>query len=83
MRGEPPQALSGHAVLHWKREHDEIAVMIREDGGEIIGTQDFERFKLMGAFYRDVPDILATMFDTVQPRSFEQLLEYGFSGLSD
>ena len=63
----------------WKREHDEIRDMIKEDGGEIVGTQDFQRFKLMGAFYSDVPDILATMFDTVQPRSFEELVQYGFA----
>jgi internalin A len=63
----------------WKREHDEIRDMIKEDGGQIVGTQDFQRFKLMGAFYSDVPDILATMFDTVQPRSFEELLQYGFA----
>jgi internalin A len=61
-----------------KREHDEIAAMIKEDGGEIVGTQDFARFKLMGDFYRHVPDILATIFDTVQPRSFEELVQYGF-----
>ena len=63
----------------WKREHDEISDMIKEDGGEIVGTQDFQRFKLMADFYRHVPDILATMFDTVQPRSFEELVQYGFA----
>jgi internalin A len=62
----------------WKREHDEIAGMIKEDGGEIVGTQDFARFKLMADFYRHVPDILATIFDTVQPHSFEQLVQHGF-----
>jgi internalin A len=62
----------------WKREHDEINAMIKEDGGAIVGTQDFARFKQMGDFYRHVPDILATMFDTVQPRSFEDLVQHGF-----
>jgi hypothetical protein len=33
----------------------------------------------MGTFYRHVPDILATLFDTVQPRTFEELERYGFS----
>ena len=41
-------------------------------------SQDFARFKLMSDFYRRVPDILATMFDTVQPRSFEELLQQIF-----
>jgi hypothetical protein len=60
------------------RARDQVA-MIKEDGGEIVGTQDFQRFKLMADFYRHVPDILATMFDTVQPRSFEELVQYGFA----
>jgi internalin A len=66
-------------AVYWKTQHDEIEALIKEHGGAIVGTQDFERFKLMGAFYRDVPDILATMFDTVQPRSFEELVQYGFA----
>jgi len=37
----------------------------------------FDREK--GDYYRHVPDILATMFDTVQPRSFEELVQYGFA----
>jgi internalin A len=57
-----------------KTQHDKFAALIKKHGGDIVGTQDFERFKLMGAFYRDVPDILATVFDTVQPRNFEELL---------
>ena len=68
-------------AAHWKTQHDEIEALIKEHGGQIVGTQDFQRFKLMGDFYRHVPDILATMFDTVQPRSFEQLVQYGFDGV--
>jgi internalin A len=65
-------------AVHWKTQHDEIDDLIRQHGAEIIGDQDFARFKLMGDFYRHVPDILATIFDTVQPRSFEELVQYGF-----
>lgn len=32
----------------------------------------------MGAFYRDVPDIVATMFNTVQQHGFEELVQHGF-----
>jgi len=62
----------------WKTQHDDIAALIREHGAEIVATEDFQRFKDMGDFYRHVPDILATLFDTVQPRSFEELERYGF-----
>jgi hypothetical protein len=37
----------------------------------------------MGDFCRHVPDILATMFDTVQPRSFEELVQYRFADVPD
>ena len=32
----------------------------------------------MGEFYRHVGDILATLADIVQPRSFEELRKYGY-----
>ncbi len=65
-------------TVHWKKEHDGLAALIKEHGGEILATEDFQRFKDMGIFYRHVPDILATLFDTVQPRTFEELERYGF-----
>ncbi len=77
-RARTPIERMRHA-LHWKVQHDEMAAMIKEHGAEIVGDQDFAQFKLMGDFYRDVPDILATMFDTVQPRSFEELVQHGFA----
>jgi hypothetical protein len=58
-------------AANWKRQHDEIA-----DQGtwrQYCRYQGFRAVQADGAFYRDVPDILATMFDTVQPRSFEEL----------
>jgi len=55
-------------AAHRETQHGDIDAVIRQYGGVIVGTQDFERCKPMGAFHRDVPDILATMFDTVQPR---------------
>ena len=45
--------------------------------------QDFARFKRMGQFYRDVPDILATMFDTVQRHSFDDLVQHRFADAAD
>ena len=59
-------------------QHEEIAALIREHGAKILATEDFQRFKDMGTFYRHVPDILATLFDTVQPRTFEELERDGF-----
>jgi internalin A len=64
-------------AAYWKTQYDELVALIREHGAEILAT-DFQRFKDMGDFYRHVPDILATLFDTVQPRRFEGLERYGF-----
>ncbi len=66
-------------AVFWKTQHDEIAAQIAKPGAEILSTPEFERFKDMGDFYRHVPDILATLFDTVQPRTFEELEQYGLS----
>lgn len=67
----------------WRREYEEIAALIKENDGhaDILANADFQRFKAMGDFYRHVPDILATLFDTVQPRTFEELERYGFDDI--
>ena len=67
-----------HAV-YWKTQHNEIEATIKEHGADVLGTHDFEAFKRMGEFYRSVPDILATLFTTVQPRTFEELERHGFA----
>jgi internalin A len=65
-------------AVHWKRQHDELAEFIREHGADILGEEDFRKFKLMQDFAHRVGDILATLADTVQPRDFEQLAGYAF-----
>jgi internalin A len=70
-------------AAYWKTQHDELAALIKEHGAEILATEDFQRFKDMGTFYRHVPDILAALFDTVQPRSFQELERYGFDDPPD
>jgi internalin A len=66
-------------AAHWKKEHDEMEAFVRENGGtSILGERDFAAYRRMGEFYRHVGDILATLADIVQPRSFEELRKYGF-----
>ena len=43
-----------------------------------LGERDFAAYRRMGEFYHHVGDILATLADIVQPRSFEELRKYGF-----
>jgi internalin A len=66
-------------AAYWKRQHDQIETFVRDNGGtSILGERDFAAYRRMGEFYRHVGDILATLADTVQPRSFEDLVRYGF-----
>jgi internalin A len=67
-------------AAHWKKEHDELEAFVRENGGtSLLGDHDFTAFRRMGEFYRHVGDILATFAEIVQPRSFEDLVRYGFA----
>ena len=58
---------------YWEKEHDELKPYAAK-----LGERDFAAYRRMGEFYRHVGDILATLADIVQPRSFEELRKYGF-----
>jgi hypothetical protein len=60
-----------------EEEHDELHVLIKEHGADILGEDDFRKFKLMQDFANRVGDILATLADVVQPREFEALAQHG------
>jgi internalin A len=75
-RFDTPALRVGHAV-HWKKQHAELEALVREHGSDVVGESDFKRLRLMGAFYRDVSEILATMADIVRPQTFEELARYG------
>lgn len=64
-------------AIHWKQQHAELEALVREHGTDVVGESDFKRLRLMGAFYRDVSEILATMADIVRPRNFKDLARYG------
>jgi internalin A len=73
-----PLARAKYAA-HWRKEHDDFEAYVRENGGpSILGERDFAAYRRMGEFCRHVGDILATLADIVQPRSFEELKQYGF-----
>ena len=63
---------------HWIEQFRELDKLVREEGADLLGVSDFVRYKLMQYFAHRVGDILAVIADTLQPRDFEQLMEYGF-----
>jgi internalin A len=65
-------------AIYWKKEHDALESRAREHGIVILGELGHRRLTQMGLFYREVTDILGTLTDIVQPRTFEDLERYGF-----
>ena len=65
-------------AIHWKQEHDALDGRARQHGAAILGTHGHRRLMQMQCFFTQVADILGTLADIVQPRTFEELKRYGF-----
>ena len=64
--------------VHWKEQHDALDAIARKHGVGVLGESGSADLRLTQRFYTQVTDILGTLTDIVQPRSFEQLERYGF-----
>jgi internalin A len=58
----------------------DIEGKVREFGTDILGERGSRELYLIQFFVLQVPDILATVADIVQPRTFEELASYGLEG---
>jgi internalin A len=65
-------------AIYWKEKHDALDRRAREHGGAILGEPGLRRLIHMQRFYTQVADILGVLADIVQPRTFEELEQYGF-----
>jgi Trypsin-like peptidase domain/TIR domain len=63
---------------YWKKEHDELKRAIDEVGLDVIGQADMRLYKLMQGYYNQVSDMLALFASILQPRTFDDLKQYGF-----
>jgi internalin A len=63
---------------YWKNEYDELDALARKIGPALDGEHGQRRLMQMQTFYTQVADILGTLADIVQPRTFEELKQYGF-----
>jgi TIR domain len=68
-------------AVHWKKEYDELESLAHQHGSVVLGGTGYRRLTQMGTFYHQVADILGALADIVQPRTFEQLENYGFNDL--
>ena len=62
---------------YWKEQFGELDAFVREEGADLLGTEDFKRYKLMQDFAHHVGDVLALIADTLLPADFDQLVKYG------
>ncbi|MDG4592281.1 MAG: COR domain-containing protein [Defluviicoccus sp.] len=66
-------------AIHWKQRYENLEALVKAHGYDILGERDSQAFRRMRDFSRNVSDILATVADILQPRDFEDLVEYGFA----
>ncbi|PPD44398.1 MAG: hypothetical protein CTY16_11800 [Methylobacter sp.] len=65
-------------AVHWKQQHQALKAEITEHGPEILGVEDFRKFKLMNEFARHIGDMLVLFADTIHAQKFTDFEQYGF-----
>jgi internalin A len=58
---------------HWRHEFKALKEYLDD-----LGDADLHQYRLMKAYWSQIGNILATVADTLQPRTFEELVKYGF-----
>ena len=53
--------------------------LVREHGSDLLGDSDARRHRMMSRFAAEISNILATVADILQPRSSDDLDDYGFN----
>ncbi len=65
----------------WRSEYQSLKTRIQGPSFDSVSTESFEQHKRMRIFSEHVDQILANVADILQPRSFDELMTYGFAGL--
>jgi internalin A len=65
-------------AVYWVKRRNKLKAMIKEHDDGILGIADSRQYLLMRRFVDQIGDILSTMADIVQPRTFEDFTKYGF-----
>jgi internalin A len=68
-------------AIYWKQQHDSLDKLARDNGPWVLGKQGYNKLQEMHDIYTQVSDILGTLADIVQPRTFQELELYGFDDL--
>jgi len=63
---------------YWRCQYDAVEARVKNGALRSLGELGYRDFKRMERFYTNVGDILTIVADTLQPRSFDDLVRYGF-----
>jgi internalin A len=63
---------------YWHAEFTAFEAEMAGGSPALLGDEDFKSFRHMRDFAGHVGDILQSVADRVQPRNFDEFLEYGF-----
>lgn len=66
-------------AAHWQTEFNELNELAKQHGANLLGAEDFKNYKRMQDFAHHIGDILFVVADTLQPKTFEELLQTGFA----
>jgi internalin A len=66
---------------YWWETYQSLDKEIKETTGVLLGDEDQKAFRLMAKFALDIGNILYPFANRLQPKTFDQFLQYGFEGL--
>ena len=71
--GTPGRLYRANYAEYWEELRSKLKSKL-----DYLGKNDLRQYHLMKEFALQIGDILSTVADILQPRSFEELVKYGF-----
>jgi internalin A len=69
-------------AIFWREQFEELNALVKQHGADLLGADDFRRYKLMGDFAFRVGDILSLVMDTLQPKTLDEFEKFNFESES-
>jgi internalin A len=64
-------------VLYWRAKFEETGALVKAHGPGILADADLADYRRMETFVGETPDMLRLVQDVLNPRAFEDFVEYG------
>jgi internalin A len=64
-------------VLYWRAKFEETDALVKAHGPGILADADLADYRRMETFVGKTPDMLRLVLDVLNPRAFEDFVEYG------